>query len=119
MTVSVAYYAFPDDDCVSLDRVLTRMSSDDRLATIWRPTEDWLLEVSPGVARALTEMFAEAGVHQPDTDWRPGGVLVPEPMRASVEGVLRCVPEAVATWSRIEGVDFATTEARQAFEAAI
>ena len=116
---SVDYYPIPDDACETLNRVISTLSVEDRQAMTGWPTGDWLLEVSPGFARALADMFEDAGVHQPDTDWRPGGVLVPDHIRTSVEAVLKCVPTSPAVWFQIEGVEFYTAEARQAFEAAL
>jgi len=116
---SVAYYPFPDDGGATLYRVISRLPVEHNRAMTWRPTEDWLLEVSPAFARGLSDMFEDAGVHQPDTDWRSGGVLVPGHIRASVEAVLKCVPTSPAAWSRIEGIEFDTAEAQQSFEAAL
>lgn len=116
---SVAYYPFPDDGGATLDRVISRLPVEHNRATTWRPNEDWLLEVSPAFARGLSDMFEDAGVHQPDTGWRPGGVFVPNPIRTSIEAVLKCVPTSPATWFQVEGVEFDTAEARQAFEAAL
>ena len=119
MSRSMAHYPFPDDASQTLTRLISTLSEEDRDAMTWRPTEDWLLEVSPSLARGLSNMFGSSGVHQPDTDWRPGGVLVPDQIRASVEAVLKCVPDTSATWFQIAGVEFETAQARQAFEAAL
>lgn len=119
MSRSLAHYPFRDDDNQTLHRLIGALPESDRRAITWRPTEDWLLEVSPGFARGLSDMFEDAGVHQPDTDWRPGGVLVPGHIRASVEAVLKCVPVSPHAWFVIEGIEFDTAEARQAFEAAL
>jgi len=119
MSRFLAHYPFPDDASQTLTRLISALSAEDRDAMSWRPTEDWLLEVSPGFARGLSDMFADAGVHQPDTDWRPGGVLVPDHIRTSVEAVLKCVPDTSVTWFQVEGVEFTTAQARQAFEAAL
>ena len=119
MSRSLDHYPFPDDASETLHRLTATLSEVDRQAMTWRPTRDWLLEVSPGFARGLSDMFADAGAYQPDTDWRPGGVLVPDHIRTSVMAVLKCVPESPATWFQVEGVEFATAEARQAFEAAL
>lgn len=116
---SLACYPFPDDGGATLDRVISRLSIEHRRGMTWRPIEDWFLEVSPAIARRLSDMFEDAGVYRPDTDWRPGGVFVPDPIRTSIEAVLKCVPSSLATWFQIEGVEFDTSEARQAFEAAL
>jgi hypothetical protein len=84
----------------------------------WQPSTDWLLEVSPGLARALAGMFEAAGVYQPDPDGLPDRVLVPDDIRASVEGVLDVI-RSPGTWFQIEGVEFSNQEARLAFEALI
>jgi len=115
MSRSLAHYPFPDDDNQTLTRLISTLSEEDRDAMTWRPTRDWLLEVSPGFARGLSDMFAEAGVHQPDTDWRPGGVLVPDAIRSSVAGVLDVI-KSPGKWFQIEGIEFFNQRARQAFE---
>jgi len=63
MSRSLAHYPFPDDASQTLTRLISTLSEEDRDAMTWRPTEDWLLEVSPGFARALADMFADAGVY--------------------------------------------------------
>ena len=119
MSRSLAHYPFPDDACETLNRVISTLSAEDRQAMTGWPTGDWLLEVSPAFARGLSDMFADAGVRLLDPAWRPGGVFVPALIRTSVEAVLECVPTAPAAWFQIEGVEFDTAEARQAFEAAL
>lgn len=119
MSRSLAHYPFPDDDNQTLHSLIGALPESDRRAITWRPTGNWLLEASPGFARALADMFADAGVRLLDPDWRPGGVFVPDPIRASVEGVLRCVPDSSAVWFQVEGIEFDSAEARQAFEAAL
>ncbi len=116
---SVAYYPLPDDGGANLDRVISRLPIAHSRGMVWRSTEDWLLETSPAYARGLSDLFASEGVRILGADWRLGGVLVPDHIRASVEAVLGCVPDSPAVWFQVEGVEFATAEARRAFEAAL
>ena len=115
MSRSLAHYPFPDDDNQTLTRLISTLSEEDRDAMTWRPTRDWLLEVSPDFARGLSNMFAEAEVHQPDPAWRPGAVLVPDHIRTSVEAVLNVI-KSPGIWFQIEGLEFFNQRARQAFE---
>ena len=85
---SVYYYPFPDDGSQTLYRVISGVPEAHRHAMSWRPTEDWLLEVSQALAVTLSGMFNDAGVRQPDPVGMRDGVLVPDEMRSSVEGVL-------------------------------
>ncbi len=119
MSRTFARYPFPDDDGVSLDRVLTRLSADDRLAMTWRPTEDWLLEVSPALSVALAAVLGRVGVRKLEPTMRSGLVLVPERAMRSVQAALAKRPNVSAVWSRVEGVEFATERSRRAFEALI
>ena len=57
---SVDYYPFPDDGSQTLHRVISRLPERDFLALSWRPSTDWLLKVSPGLARALAGMGVES-----------------------------------------------------------
>lgn len=111
-----AHYPFPDDDGVSLDRVLTQLSADDCLAMTWRPTEDWLLEVSPALSVALAAVLGRIGVRKLEPTMQSGLVLVPERALRSVRAALAKRPSVSAVWSRIEGVEFATDRSRAAFE---
>jgi hypothetical protein len=115
---SVDYYPFPDDGSQTLHRVISRLPERDFLALSWRPSTDWLLEVSPGLARALAAMFEHSGVYQSDPIEMPDRVLVPDDIRASVEGVLDVI-RSPGTWFQIEGVEFWNQEAKLAFEALI
>ena len=112
---SVDYYPFPDDGSQTLHRVISRLPEKHFLAIAWRPSTDWLLEVSPGLAHALAGMFEGAGVYQPDPVGMPDGVLVPDDIRASVEGVLDVIISP-GTWFQIEGVEFTNQAAKRAFE---
>lgn len=115
---SVGFYPFPDDSSQTLHRVLSKLSVADRRAMNWRPTLDWLLEVSPNVAEDITHMFGDAGVRQLDRDWRPGAVLVSDHIRSAVAKWLE-ERDAPAKWFQVEGVEFATARSRRAFEAVI
>ena len=115
---SMGFYPFPDDSSQTLHRVLSKLSVADRRAINWRPTLDWLLEVSPNVAEDITHTFGDAGVRQLDRDWRPGAVLVSDHIRPAVEARLG-ETDTPAKWSRVEGVEFADTRSRRAFEAVI
>lgn len=115
---SVDYYPFPDDGSQTLHGVLSQMPEKHFLAMSWRASTDWLLEVSPSLARALAGMFQDGGVYQPDPVGMPDGVLVPDDIRASVEGVLDVI-RSPGTWFQIEGVEFWNQEAKLAFEALI
>jgi hypothetical protein len=115
---SVAFYPFPDDGSQTIHRVISRLPVEHRQAMTWRPSDDWLLEVSKGLAEALSGMFGDAGVLQLDASWKPGAVLVPDGIRTAVQGVLDASGTA-SKWSRIEGVEFDTARSRGAFEAAI
>ena len=115
---SVDYYPFPDDGSQTLHGVLSQMPEKHFLAMSWRASADWLLEVSPGLARALAGMFPGGGVYQPDPVEMPDRVLVPDAIRSSVEGVLE-VLRSPGTWFQIEGVEFWDQEAKLAFEAAL
>lgn len=115
---SVDYYPFPDDGNQTLHRVISRLSEGDRRDMTWRPSTDWLLEVSPGLARALAVMFQGAGVYQPDPVGMPDGVLVPDAVRSLVERVLDVI-RSPGTWFQIDGVEFIDQEAKRAFEALI
>lgn len=117
MSRSFAHYPFPDDDGASLDRVLTRLSADDRLAMTCRPTEDWLLDVSPALSVALAAVLGRLGVRKLEPTMRSGLVLVPERAVRSVQAALAKRPSVSAVWSRVEGVEFATDRSRAAFEA--
>ena len=116
---SVDYYPFPDDENQTLHRMISGLPNSLRSAMNWKPTQGWLLEVSPAFARGLSDMFADAGVRLLDPAWRAGGVFVPALIRTSVEAVLECVPTSPAAWFQIEGIEFDSAEARQAFEAAL
>lgn len=74
---SVDYYPFPDDDGATLHRLLSRLPVEHSRAMRWRPTEDWLLEVPPHIAEAVSGLFSHAGVHQLDPSWKAGALLVP------------------------------------------
>ena len=115
---SLDYYPFPDDGSQTLHGVLSRLPESHFDAMCWRPSTDWLLEVSPGLARALAGMFEAAGVYQPDPAGMPDKVLVPDDIRSSVERVLDVI-RSPGTWFQIEGVEFWNQEAKLAFEAAI
>lgn len=115
---SVAYYPFPDDDSQTLHRMISKLPVEHRRAMVWRPTEDWLLEVSPGAARELKEMFSGTGLYQPDPVGMPDTVLVPDAIRSSVEGVLAAA-KSPGTWFQFEGVEFWNQEAKLAFEAVL
>ena len=115
---SVAYYPFPDDDGATLDRVISRLPDYLRLAMSWKPTQDWVLEVPPHIAVAVSGLFSDAGVRQLDPSWKAGALLVPYVVRAAVEGVLNAV-QASGRWSQIEGVQFDSACVRLAFEAAL
>ena len=112
---SVAYYPFPDDGNQTLHRVISRLPHEHFDAITWRPTTDWLVAVSPGLARALPEMFSGSGLYQPDPSGMPDRVLVPEDIRSSVVGVLTAA-KSPGTWFQIEGVEFWNLEAKRAFE---
>lgn len=115
---SVAFYPLPDDGGATLDRVISTLPVEHSRAMRWLPTEDWLLEVPPHVAEALSGMFSDAGVRQLDPSWKAGALLVPDVVRAAVEGVLNAV-QACGRWSQIEGVEFDSSLARLTFEAAL
>ncbi len=115
---SVAFYPFPDDGSQTLHRVISRLPMEHRRAMRWRPTEDWLLEVPPHIAEAVSGLFSHAGVHQLDPSWKAGALLVPDVVRAAVEGVLNAV-QACGRWSQVEGVEFDSSLARLTFEAAL
>lgn len=115
---SVDYYPFPQDGNQTLHRVISRLPQQHAQAITWRPSTDWLLEVSPGLAHALAGMFETAGVFQPDPTGMPDRVLVPDAIRSSVEGVLNVI-RSPGTWFQIEGVEFWNQEAKLAFEALI
>lgn len=115
---SVAHYPFPDDDSQTLHHVISRLSEQDQNTMTWLPSTDWLLEVEPGLARALTDMFAEAGAYQPDPAGMPERMLVPDAVRSSVAGVMDVI-RSPGIWFQIEGVEFTTLAAKQAFEALI
>jgi hypothetical protein len=115
---SVGYYPFPDDGNQTLHRVISTLPRQHAQAITWRPSTDWLLEVSPSLARALTGMFQDAGVYQPDPVGMPDRVLVPDAIRSSVERVLDVI-RSPGTWFQIEGVEFWNQEAKRAFEALI
>lgn len=115
---SVAFYPFPDDDNLTLHRVLSKLPVVDRRAITWEPTLDWLLEVSTDVAESISDAFAGAGVRQLDPDWRSGAVLVPDHIRSAVEACLD-QHDAPAKWFLVEGVEFATARSRRAFESVI
>lgn len=83
---SLAFYPFPDDGSQTLHRVISRLPMEHRRAMTWRPTEDWLLEVSPNSAKALSGLFSHAGVHQLDPSWKAGALLVPDVVRAAAKG---------------------------------
>jgi len=116
MSRSLAHYPFPDDACETLTRVISKLPGRERQAMTWRPTEDWLLEVSPDVAKYITDTFGDAGVRQLDPDWRPGAVLVPARVRAAVQGWFN-ETDSPAKWFLVEGIEFATARSRRAFEA--
>lgn len=113
---SVGYYPFPDDDAATLHRVIASLPAAEGLAATWRPTENWLLEVNPRLAMALSDIFDDAGVRRLDPSWKAGAVLVPHGVRAAVEGVLNPAG-GQGKWSQIEAVEFATAGSRRAFEA--
>lgn len=114
----VTYYPFPDDGSQTLHGVLSRLSGRHIDAISWRPSTDWLLEVSPGLARALAGMFLEDGAYQPDPAGMPDKLLVTDDIRSSVERVLDVI-RSPGTWFQIEGVEFWDQEAKRAFEALI
>jgi len=115
---SVAYYPLLDDDGATLERVISVLPEEHRRAMTRRPTEDWLLEVSPRLADALSCLFDHMGVRHPDPSWKPGAVLVPDGIRTAVEDVLKAAGRS-GRWSQVEGVEFATEHSRRAFEAAL
>lgn len=115
---SVAYYPFPDDGGATLTRIVAKLPTADRMAATWRPTENWLLEVSARLAQALPGLFEEAGVRRLDPAWKPGAVLVPHGVRPAIEAVLSAAGRS-GKWSSVEGVEFATARSQRAFEAAL
>ena len=115
---SVDYYPFPQDGNQTLHRVISRLPQQHAHAMSWQPSTDWLLEVSPGLARALADKFQGAGVYQPEPVGMPDGVLVPDDIRSLVERVLDGI-RSPGTWFQIEGVEFWNQEAKLAFEAAL
>lgn len=115
---SVDYYPFPDDGSLTLHRVISKLPQQHAQAVTWRPSPDWLLEVSPSLAHALTGMFQAAGVYHPDPVGMPDRVLVNDDIRSSVERVLDVI-RSPGTWFQIEGVEFTNQAAKRAFEALI
>lgn len=118
MSRSLAHYPFPDDACETLHRVISKLPVEHSRAMRWLPTEDWLLEVPPHVAEAVSGLFSDAGVRQLDPSWKAGALLVPDVVRAAVEGVLNAA-QVSGRWSQIEGVEFDSSLARLTFEAAL
>lgn len=116
---SRAYYPFPDDGGAALYRVISKLSAADRLAMTWQPTPDWVLEVPPPLSVALAANYARKGVRRLDQTMQSGRLLVPAREVAAIQTALAKRPNATATWSRVEGVEFANARARQTFEALI
>lgn len=116
---SVAYYPFPDDDGATLWRTISKLPASLGLRMTWRPTQDWLLEVTPTLSVALGVNLARFGVRRLDLTMQSGRLVVPAAAVDVVRATMERRPNAPAIWSRVEGVEFATEIARRAFEEAL
>lgn len=116
---SVAYYPFPDDGGAALLRSILRLPASWRLAVTWRPTQDWLLEVTPALSVALAVNYARFGARRLDPTMQGCRLLVPAAAVDMIRATLERRPNVSAVWSRVEGLEFTTEGARRAFEAAL
>jgi hypothetical protein len=102
MNRSIAAYPFPDDDGRTLARLVSRLPDQARFDMTWRPTDDWLLTITPRWPKA-----------------RSYQVIIPNRRRPMVHCSLMCLPVQSVAWQRVEAVEFGSSASRIAFEALI